>query len=205
MHHDGDRKPQRNRRPWIPRNLIELRNDLGSAGHLSCSPQSSRWSRSPSSVTATRSPAEGASFRNYALIGILLINTLLSRRHGRRLDRHAGRWTAPSSGPGALPHGTTAYAISKVLSHFSSPSPHSQWRSRSVAGHGPHGYPDAAALAVVAPAGLPSLLPLASSSARRSRSPRQLQRFHQRHAHRSSTRGRSIRSRDPGGSRRRVR
>ena len=99
------------------RSLIELRNNLGSLpGHLMF----------PVIAVVTISivrhsdalAGRGGSFGNYALIGILLINTLLSGVMGAASTVMQERMDGTLLRSSCLPHGTTAYAISKVLSHF---------------------------------------------------------------------------------------
>ena len=99
------------------RSLIELRNNLGSLpGHLMF----------PVIAVITISivrhsdalAGRGGSFGNYALIGILLINTLLSGAMGAASTVMQERMDGTLLRSSCLPHATTAYAISKVLSHF---------------------------------------------------------------------------------------
>ena len=158
------------------RSLIELRNNLGSLpGHLMF----------PVIAVVTISivrhsdalAGRGASFGNYALIGILLINTLLSGVMGAASTVMQERMDGTLLRSSCLPHGTTAYAISKVLSHFQlavtafAVALPLLWL---VMGHTALSPVSTAALLVVAPAGLLSLLPLAVVVGATLRSPRQL-------------------------------
>ena len=158
------------------RSLIELRNNLGSLpGHLMF----------PVIAVVTISivrhsdalAGRGASFGNYALIGILLINTLLSGVMGAASTVMQERMDGTLLRSSCLPHGTTAYAISKVLSHFQlavtafAVALPLLWL---VTGRTALSPVSTAALLVVAPAGLLSLLPLAVVVGATLRSPRQL-------------------------------
>ena len=144
------------------RSLIELRNNLGSLpGHLMF----------PVIAVVTISivrhsdalAGRGGSFGNYALIGILLINTLLSGVMGAASTVMQERMDGTLLRSSCLPHGTTAYAISKVLSHFQlavtafAVALPLLWL---VTGRTALSPVSTAALLVVAPAGLLSLLPL---------------------------------------------
>ena len=156
------------------RSLIELRNNLGSLpGHLMF----------PVIAVVTISivrhsdalAGRGASFGNYALIGILLINTLLSGVMGAASTVMQERMDGTLLRSSCLPHGTTAYAISKVLSHFQlavtafAVALPLLWL---VMGRTALSPVSTAALLVVAPAGLLSLLPLAVVVGAMLRSPR---------------------------------
>lgn len=158
------------------RSLIELRNNLGSLpGHLMF----------PVIAVVTISivrhsdalAGRGGSFGNYALIGILLINTLLSGVMGAASTVMQERMDGTLLRSSCLPHGTTAYAISKVLSHFQlavtafAVALPLLWL---VTGRTALSPVSTAALLVVAPAGLLSLLPLAVVVGATLRSPRQL-------------------------------
>ena len=173
------------------RSLIELRNNLGSLpGHLMF----------PVIAVVTISivrhsdalAGRGASFGNYALIGILLINTLLSGVMGAASTVMQERMDGTLLRSSCLPHGTTAYAISKVLS-----LPARRHRIRSgapapVAGHGPHGTIPCEHRGP--PRRRSCRAPLTAPAGRRRRRDAQESApaqpcLHQRHAHRSSLGG----------------
>ena len=151
------------------RSLIELRNNLGSLpGHLMF----------PVIAVVTISivrhsdalAGRGASFGNYALIGILLINTLLSGVMGAASTVMQERMDGTLLRSSCLPHGKVLSHFQLALTAFAVALP-LLWL---VTGRTALSPVSTAVLLVVAPAGLLSLLPLAVVVGAMLRSPRQL-------------------------------
>lgn len=158
------------------RSLIELRNNLGALpGHLMLPVIA------VIAITVARNSGalsgSGGSFGNYALIGIALLNTLLSGVMGTASTVMQERMDGTLLRSSCLPHGTTAYAISKVLSQFQltlaafALALPLLWLATGRTAPSPV---SATVLLVIAPAGLLSLLPLAVVVGAMLRSPRQL-------------------------------